>query len=83
MARKQLGGDVHSLDGISGMGGANEISRTANHLSTLQLSWEEVAMAEKIDWQLEGVAGGYPSFIWLKEAWGTPALLCMGQQLDG
>lgn len=40
-------------------------------------------MAEKIDWQLEGAAGGYPSVIWLKEAWGTPALLCMGQQLDG
>lgn len=47
------------------MGGANKISMTANHLSTLRpvtdeqsCSREEAARAERIDWRLEGVVGG-------------------------
>lgn len=52
------------------MGGANEISRTANHLSTLQpatdeqsCNTEEVARGERIDWRLEGAVGGQLSVI--------------------
>lgn len=67
------------------MGGANKISRTANHLSTLRpvtdeqsFSREEVARAERIDWRLEGAMGGQLSVIWPSEAWGTPVHLCIG-----
>lgn len=67
---------------MCGMGSANEISWTTNHLSTLQpvtneqsSSREKGAGAERIDWRLEGAEGGQLSVIWACEAWGTPVHL--------
>lgn len=58
------------MKGVMGKGGADKISRTANHLSTLQpvtdeqsFSTEEAARAERIDWQLKGAMGGQLSVI--------------------
>lgn len=72
------------MDGVGGMGGANKISKTANHPSTLQpvtdersCSREEAAGAERIDWRLEGAVGGQLSVIWPREARGTPVHLCI------
>ncbi len=73
------------MNGVGGMGGADKISRTANHLSTLQpvtdeqiCSREEAARAGGIDWRLEGAVGGQLSVIWPSEALGTPVHLCSG-----
>lgn len=66
------------------MGGANKISRTANHLSTLRpitdeqsCSREEAAREERTDWQLEGAVGRHLSVMWSSEASGTPVHLCI------
>lgn len=81
-ADKQPDDDVH---GVEGVGGAPQISRRANHLSTLRpvtdeqsFNREEVARAGRIDWQLEGAMGGQLSVIRPCEAWGTPVHLCTG-----
>lgn len=71
--------------GVGGVGGANKISMTATHLSTLQpvtdeqsCKREEAVDAERIALRLEGAVGGQLSVIWPSEAWGTPVHLCIG-----
>jgi len=65
---KKLDSDLHSMDRVGGIGGANKISKTANHLSTLRpvtdeqsRRREEAAGAEMLDWRLEGV--GWPATV--------------------
>lgn len=82
---QRLDDDVLSMDVLGGMGGggANKISRTASHLSTLQpgtdeLSAGEAAGVERVDWRLTGAMGRQLSVIRPGEARGTPVHLYIG-----
>lgn len=78
---QRLDDDVLSMDVLGGTGrGANKISKTASHLSTLQPGTDErrageVARAKRVDWRLTGAMGGQLSVIRPSEARCTPVHL--------